>query len=133
MRSDTQTISIDAPYRVVAAFVADPQNLPRWAVGFARSVRRDDQGWIVATGTGEMRLDVEHLPEHGIVDFRLTPAPGVRVLAASRVIPRGDGAEYVFTQFQAPGMPDEDFARSVRALGHELSVLKSIMEVECPV
>lgn len=132
MQADTQTISIDAPHREVAAFVADPANLPRWAVGFARSVHRNEGGWVVTTGTGEIRLDVQYHPEHGIVDFWLTPAPGVRVLAASRVIPRGDGAEYVFTQFQAPGMPDEDFARSVRALGHELSVLKSLMEVECP-
>jgi hypothetical protein len=36
MPSDTQTISIDAAPEHVVAFVGDPANLPRWAVGFAQ-------------------------------------------------------------------------------------------------
>jgi hypothetical protein len=48
------------------------------------------------------------------------------------VLPRGDGAEYVFTQFQAPGMPDAVFDGQVAALAHELVALKALLEVECP-
>jgi hypothetical protein len=71
-------------------------------------------------------------PELGVVDFHLSPSPGVEGLAASRVVPNGDGVEYVFTQFQAPDMPDDVFAKSVQALVHELTVLKALLEVECP-
>jgi hypothetical protein len=62
----------------------------------------------------------------------MSPAGGVEGLAGSRVLPRGTGSEYVFTQFQPPGMPDEVFAKNVQAVTHELTVLKALLEVECP-
>lgn len=132
MRADTKTVAIDANPKKVVNFLRDPQNLPRWAVGFAKSVREEGGGWYVETGNGEMGIRIDADEIRGTVDFWLTPAPGVEVLAASRVIPRGDGSEYVFTQFQTPGMPDDAFTKSVKALEHELTVLKAIAEVECP-
>jgi len=59
-----------------------------------------------------------------IVDFHMSPGPGIEAFAASRVVPNGNGAEYLFTQFQAPGMSDETFTTSVQALAHEPTVLK---------
>lgn len=132
MRSDTSTISIEAPTNRVVAFLEDPHNLPKWAVGFAKSVRQTPQGWVVVTGAGEMGMRIASDTATGIVDFWMSPAPGVEVLAASRVVPRGIGAEYVFTQFQAPGMPDDVFTKNVRTLKHELTVLKALLEVDCP-
>jgi hypothetical protein len=38
MRADTQTITIQAPPDDVVSFVADGSNMPRWAIGFAKSV-----------------------------------------------------------------------------------------------
>jgi len=62
----------------------------------------------------------------------MSPAPGVESLAGSRVLPHGAGSEYVFTQFQPAGMPDDAFAKNVQAVTHELTVLKALLEVECP-
>jgi hypothetical protein len=132
MRSDTKTISIDAAPAKVLNFLKDPENLPRWAVGFAKAVRRDGDGWYVKTNDGEMPVAIHADERTGVVDFQMQPAPGMVVLAASRVIPRGQATEYTFTQFQAPGMPDLAFQQSVKALEHEFSVLKAILEVECP-
>lgn len=132
MRADTKTISIDAPAAEVVRFLAEPRNLPRWAVGFARSVRREGAQWLVQTGGGEVPIRIVADEASGVVDFLMRPQPGVELLAASRVVRRGEGCEYVFTQFQAPGMPEEAFRRSVQALEHELRVLKAIAEVECP-
>lgn len=132
MRADTKTVSIDAEPAKVLAFLADPRNLPRWAVGFAKAVRPAGAGWIVETGGGDLPLRVDADPRSGVVDFVMTPTPGVEARAVSRVAPRGAGTEYMFTQFQAPGMPDDAFARSVQTLAHELTVLKALMEVECP-
>ena len=132
MKANTQTISIEAATSRVLELVADPTNLPRWAVGFARAVRRDGDRWIVSTGSGEIGLRIRADRAAGTVDFHLEPSPGVEALAASRVIPRGAQSEFVFTQFQSPGMPDEAFQASVDALGHELKVLKALAEVECP-
>ncbi len=132
MRSDTKSISIQAAPEKVVKFLADPQNLPRWAVGFARSVRKENARWLVTTGGGEMGVRIEADPRSGVVDFFMSPAPGVEGLAGSRVLPNGSGSEYVFTQFQGPGMPEDVFAKNVQALAHELTVLKALLEVECP-
>lgn len=132
MRADTKTISIEADPGRVFRFVADPAQLPRWAVGFARAVRRDGDRWLVVTGSGEVPVRVRADPATGIVDFVMSPEPGVEVTAWSRVLARGTAAEYVFTQVQAPGVPAEAFARSAAAVAHELAVLKSLLEVDCP-
>lgn len=132
MRADTKTISIDAGPEEVFRFVADPAHLPRWAVGFAKAVRRDGERWLVMTGAGEVAVRVRADPASGVVDFVLSPAPGVEVTASSRVLARGSGAEYVFTQVQPPGMREEAFARSAAAVAHELTVLKALLEVDCP-
>jgi polyketide cyclase/dehydrase/lipid transport protein len=132
MRADTKSISIEADPRTVFEFVADPAHLPRWAVGFAKAVRKDGDRWLVGTGAGELPVRVRADPATGVVDFLMSPAPGVEVAASSRVVARGAGSEYVFTQVQAPGMPEEAFARSVAALVHELTVLKALLEVDCP-
>ncbi len=132
MRADTKTISIEAEPGKVFRFVADPAQLPRWAVGFAKAVRRDGERWVVITGTGEIPVRVRADPASGVVDFVMNPAPGAEITASSRVLARGSGAEYVFTQVQPPGMPDDAFARSAAAVVHELSVLKALLEVDCP-
>jgi hypothetical protein len=132
MRADTKTVSIHAKADMVMDFLANPDNLTRWAVGFAKSVRREGDRWIVTTGGGDVGVRIVADRKLGVVDFYMSPAPGIEGLAASRVVPAGDGVEYIFTQFQAPNMPDEVFAKSVQALAHELTVLKAVLEIECP-
>jgi len=132
MRSDTKTVSIDSAPEKVLRFLGDPQNLPRWAVGFAKSIRNDQGRWLVATGAGEIAIRIEVDARSGVVDYCMSPAKDIEVRANSRVVPNGTGSEYVFTQFQAPGMPDEVFEKNVKALEHELTVLRALLEVECP-
>jgi hypothetical protein len=137
-RSDTRAVTIDAAATAVFEFVADPQNLPCWAVGFCRAIRRDSEAldrWIVTTAQGELPIRYVTDPALGVIDFYLSPAPGVEAGAFSRVVPNGEGAEYIFTQFQAPGVPDEVFDTQVHALVEELHVLRSLIAARraCPV
>jgi hypothetical protein len=62
----------------------------------------------------------------------MEPAPGVEATAYARVVPNGNGTEFVFTQLQQLGMPEEVFDQLVSAVGHELVALKALLEVECP-
>jgi hypothetical protein len=102
MRADTRTVSIQAEPAKLVDFLADPRNLPRWAVGFAKGVRQDgDQRWIVETGGGDLPLRIDADRTTGVVDFVMSPAPGVEARAVSRVLARGTGSEYVFTQGRA--------------------------------
>jgi hypothetical protein len=136
-RADTRAVTITAAATTVFEFVADPENLPRWAVGFCRAIRRDEGApdrWIVTTAQGDLPIRYVTDAALGVIDFYLSPAPGVEAAAFSRVVPNGEGAEYIFTQFQAPGMPDEVFEAQVRALVAELQVLRSLIEARaaCP-
>lgn len=134
MRSDTQSVEIPADPRHVFAFLAAPENLPRWAVGFCRSIRKDGERWMVETAQGDVEIRYVTDRGSGVIDFRIVPAPGVEITAHSRVIPNGEGTEYVFTQFQAPGMADHVFEANVAALKEELVVLRALMHARaaCP-
>lgn len=124
--SDTQAVGIDGPIEQVFDFLADPANLPKWAVGFCHSIRRDGDRWIVTTKAGEAGIRFVTNREFGVVDFYISPTPGFEAAAFSRVLPRGAGAEYLFTQFQPSGMPDDAFAGQVQALVEELHILQGI-------
>jgi hypothetical protein len=132
MRADTKSVTIQTPPSKVVEFLADPRNLPRWAVGFAKAVEQTDGRWLVTTGSGKVGIRIEAEPQSGVVDFVVAPAPGVEAISASRVLPNGSGSEYIFTQFQAAGMPDDVFEKNVTALAHELTVLRALLEIECP-
>ncbi|MGH9023086.1 MAG: hypothetical protein ACRDV9_08300 [Acidimicrobiia bacterium] len=137
MRSDTQTLTINVRPNEVLAFGGEGENLPRWAIGFAKAVRPGQSGWIVTTGQaeagqGEVQTAISVDEATGTVDFRMRPAPGVEATAYARAVPNGEGTEFLFTQMQQPGVPDDVFERLVAAVGHELVALKALLEVECP-
>ncbi len=132
MRSDTQSITINARPRDVLAFVGNGENLPRWAIGFAKSVRPGEGGWTVTTGQGEVWTSIAVNEVTGTVDFRMEPTAGVEATAYARVVPNADGSEFLFTQMQHPDVPDELFEQLVAAVGHELVTLKALVEVRCP-
>jgi hypothetical protein len=133
MKSDTKTITIERDEQTVYEFVAKPENLPIWAKGFARSIRPAGEAWIIETPHGE-HLNVRYVTDarFGIVDFHISPVPGVEFVVPSRVVPNGTGAEYIFTQFQLANMTEAVFEGQVRTLTQELAILKNTLEVACP-
>jgi hypothetical protein len=132
MRSDTQSVTIAARPEDVLAFVGDGENLPRWAIGFAKSVRRSESGWMVISGQGEIPTSIVVHETSGTVDFQMQSAPGIQATAYARVVPNGEGSEFIFTQIQQPGVPEDVFGQLVAAVSHELVALKALLEVACP-
>src|SRR5262245_50356660 len=124
MRSDTQTITIEATPKDVVAFLGEGDNLPRWAIGFAKEVQRDGDKWLVRTGQGEVPTQIHTDAITGTVDYCMEPAPGAEAVAHVRVLPNGHHSEVVFTQFQQQGVSDEVFEQLVTAVRHELVTLK---------
>jgi hypothetical protein len=135
MYADTQTATLPVNAEEAFAFLAQPENLPRWAVGFARDIRREGDDWTVQTAQGEMPIRVVAEAAQGTIDFHMEVAPGLEAVAYSRVVPNDTGAEYVFTQFQLPGMTDEVFAAQRAALAEELAILPILFRAQaaCPV
>jgi hypothetical protein len=133
LRSETRSVQIAAPVETVHAYVSDLERLPEWAIGFAKAVRRDGDGFLVSTAAGqEIPIRVETDPALGVVDFVMSVAPGIDLVAPSRVLAHDGGSVYVFTVLQAPGMPEEVLVEQARALEHELQVLKARLETMCP-
>jgi Polyketide cyclase / dehydrase and lipid transport len=129
VRSDTRTITIGAPRDDVFAFLADPTNLPSWAPAFASAVHRDGDDWIVVQGPIELRLRVAADLERGTVDLHVTPPDGTSRTAYGRVLPNGDGAEYLFTLFHSDSRSDEQVARQAAEMEEELRRVKTLCEL----
>jgi hypothetical protein len=133
MRTHTATIEIQAPPERAFSFLADPERLPVWAIGFAKSIAREGDAWVVTLRSGErLPLRVDADPATGVVDFVSLPAPGVEAPAHSRVLAHGDGTLYTFSMHQGPDMPDTVFDAQVAELERELTVLKAHLESSCP-
>ena len=128
MRSDTQTITIDAPRSDVFAFLADAANLPRWAPNFATTVRPDGDGWIVEQGASEVRLRLEASVELGTLDLHVTPPDGRTRTVYGRVLPNAAGAELLFTMFHSDSRTDADIARQNAEVADELRRVKTLCE-----
>jgi len=96
---------------------------------------RSKRSLSASSGLSITRCDVR-VRDRGLVDEAYQGARRIRhrqLADALREHRLEHATEYVFTQVQPPGMPDEAFARSVVAVVHELTVLKALLEIDCPV
>jgi hypothetical protein len=126
--SHTRSISIAADPAEVLTFLADPHNLPRWAPAFARSVTERDGRLLVDTGQGELPISLSVSRERGTVDVLSAAEP--RVGAFSRVLPNGDGAEYLFTLLFAPDADETAVAAQLAVVDQELEAVRAFCEPE---
>lgn len=133
VRVHVESVEIAAPAAHTYDFVADIDRLPTWAIGFAKTVDRTTEGDFVVTAGGDrvgIRLVVD--PEHGVVDYVMSPKPGTKSIAYTRVVDFDGASLYIFVMAQAPGMADEVFVAQIAELKRELTVLKAHLESACP-
>lgn len=113
----------------VYEFASDPRNLPRWAAGLARSeVRRAGDEWVADAPFGKVRVRFAQRNSFGVMDHAVTLESGVSVHNPMRVVPNGEGSEFVFTLIRRPGMSDGQFAQDKAAVENDLKTLKDLLE-----
>ncbi|MET0554684.1 MAG: SRPBCC family protein [Vicinamibacteria bacterium] len=123
------TVTIARPPAEVYAFASDPRNLPRWAAGLARSeVRPDGDEWIAEAPFGTVRVRFVPRNALGVMDHDVTLESGLTVHNPMRVMPNGEGSEFVFTVIHRAELSDEEFARDVAAVAKDLASLKALLE-----
>jgi hypothetical protein len=123
------SVTIARPPAEVYAFASDPRNLPRWAAGLARSdVRQDGEEWIADAPFGRVRVRFAERNAFGVLDHDVTLASGVTVHNPMRVLPHGEGSEFVFTVMRRPEVSEDEFARDVAAVEKDLATLKELLE-----
>ncbi|HEX2342958.1 MAG TPA: hypothetical protein VHI98_20960 [Vicinamibacterales bacterium] len=64
----------------------------------------------------------------GVLDHDVRLESGVTVHNPMRVLPHGEGREFVFTLIRQPGTPDEEFARDKATIESDLKTLKGLLE-----
>jgi len=128
LASRTLSVTINRAVDEVYGFVANPENLPKWATGFCKSIKRSDGDWMIETPEGPMRVRFVERNALGVLDHYVTPAPGVEIYAPMRVLANGSGSEVLFTVFRLPDMSDVRFAQDVAFVEHDLRTLKQSLE-----
>lgn len=123
------SIYIDRAPSDVYEFASDPGNLPQWAAGLARSeVIRAGDAWIADAPFGKVRFRFTPRNAFGVMDHDVELESGVIVHNPMRVVPNGEGSEFIFTLFRRPDMSHEQFAEDERAVEADLRSLKALLE-----
>src|SRR5262249_58139853 len=100
-----------------------------WAAGLARSeVRKDGDEWIADAPFGKVKVRFAERNPFGVMDHDVTLESGVTIHNPMRVVPNGEGSEFVFTLIRAPGASDAQFAEDQAAVETDLKTLKDLLE-----
>jgi hypothetical protein len=117
MNVRTISLSVAALRDSVFHFLADIENLPKWAAEYCERLELRQGRWWAYTSLGEMLVELETCGETGVVDLRAGPAPDRLGLFPFRVLPLGEGGTLVsFTLLQPPGMAGELYEEHYRAI-----------------
>ena len=119
------SVHIGRPASEVYAFVVDPANLPRWASGLGGPLVQDGGEWFVETPEGRARFAFVPRNEHGVLDHHVWTPSGETVSMPMRAIADGDDdCDVVITLRREATMTDDDFARDIAAVTHDLGLLR---------
>lgn len=131
IRAVTRTVSIACAPHAAFAFLADLGNWPRWGVVNVLSTRptKDPQWWDMVTPRGAARLRIRADAKYGILDHDFIDSQAGWTVPA-RVVPNGNGTEFMMTFFQPPGFTDAFFDEQIALVDTELAKLKEILEGE---
>lgn len=125
MQSRTVTTVLPAPKDRVFAYLADVENLPKWATEFARELKLEDGRARVVNGLGEFDFEIDADADTGVIDMYAGPSRDELAVFPTRVVELPDGSTaYTFTMFQAPGMPDDLFESQYQSLLREFENIR---------
>ena len=123
------SVSIARSPSDVYEFASDPRNLPKWAAGLARSEVKEEAGeWVADAPFGKVRIRFAPRNELGVMDHDVTLESGAVVHNPMRVVPNGQGTEFIFTVIRQAGMSDEQFEKDQAAVRKDLRTLKALLE-----
>lgn len=113
----------------VYAFASNPENLPIWTAGLASSeVKNDGDVWVSNAPFGKVKIRFAQTNAFGVMDHDVELESGVVVHNPMRVVPNGDGSEFIFTLLRQPGMSEEQFGEDAQAVAEDLQTLKTFLE-----
>ena len=129
MNTKTHTATFKAPKAKVFAYLSDTENLPEWATGFCKSLRKDGDDYFVQTAECELYFRIDHDEKTGVIDMASGPSKDVAITWPIRVAPLPDDSTLLtFTALQLPGVSDEVFAGQCAELEREFENIRTAVE-----
>jgi hypothetical protein len=123
----TRSIAVATPPEALVDLLADGDRLPEWAPDFAPEVRAEgDHHWLVGSGDGQFRIRIRSSADLGTVDILSTEDE--RTGAFGRVIPNGDGSEFLFTLLFPPDTDGKAIAAQMEVVEGELGRVRTLAE-----
>ncbi len=108
-------------------FVSNPENFPKWAKNFCKSVNHVNNKWVAETPEGPVEFRFVKKNEYGILDHYVKTLDK-EIFVPVRVVPNAEGSQIIFTLFQNAGMSDNNFEKDSKLVEQDLNNLKSLME-----
>lgn len=102
MNIRTLAVTLSAPRDTVFNFLADIENLPRWAGGFCERIYLERGRWRALTSQGELDCELEAMANAGIIDLRFGDSPLRLAVLPIRVLALGANTTLVTVAFIEP-------------------------------
>lgn len=127
MHSETITVVISAPTSAVFNFIADPFNMPEWAIEFCQGLTEAEGIYTALTPMGEMIVNIKSDKHTGVIDMYASPDGKGDFPLATRVLPLPDGqTAYTATFFHEPGIPEAAYQQQLGSLRKEMAHMQSL-------
>lgn len=106
------TITVAAPRDTVFNFLADIENLPKWAGAWCERLALQRGRWWALTSEGEQMMDMETSAGTGVIDLRAGVSPERFRLLPIRVVALSTRRTLIsFLLIEGPDETDEAFVR----------------------
>jgi hypothetical protein len=117
MNIRTIALTVSAPRDTVFNFLADVENLPKWAGGYCERLSLERGRWWALTADGEQVVDVETSSGTGVIDLRTGPLPERMNLTPIRVLALSARRTLVtLTVLESPGQAADAYERRYELL-----------------
>jgi hypothetical protein len=112
MSMQSFTLTVFESRDIVFNFLANIENLPKWAGGYCEHITLLRDRWWALTADGEQVVEIETRVDTGVIDLLAGTAPERMTSTPIRVSALSDHRTHIsLTLFEVPGQEPESFAR----------------------
>lgn len=124
MQIRTIAVTVTAERDAVFGFLADIENLPKWAGDFCERVELRRNGWLAYTSLGDMMVAAEADDRTGVIDLQIEPSADQSGWFLLRVVSLARRSTMVsFTFIQPAVLADELYEQQYQSWRREMEGL----------